>query len=174
MKPLRFLSIYCYVCVFEIRGQSRFLFRFSVVFLPKISRNWFVHKNARNLVWFFSFLFFSEIFYLATHMYGSTITLLIQIHLAWQLRYKLHTLPRKHVLNQGKCWKDDKELPLRRGKTTWYPLRPEKIFLLRAFGRPQLLNVIHKNSSTQIFFLFLTSTVWATSSLLLRFLIPVG
>lgn len=101
---------------------------------------------------FFPFFFFSEIFYLATHMYGSTITLLIQIHLAWQLRYKLHTLARKHVINQGKCWKDDKELPLRRGKTTWFPLRPLKIFLLRAFGRPQLLNVIHKNSSTQIFF----------------------
>ena len=173
MKPLRFLSIYCYVCVFEIRGQSRFLFRFSVVFLPKISRNWFVHKRAKSgMIFFLSF--FSEIFYLATHMYGSTITLLIQIHLAWQLRYKLHTLLRKHVINQGKCWKDDKELPLRRGKTTWYPLRPEKIFLLRAFGRPQLLNVIHKNSSTQILFLFLTSTVWATSSLLLQFLIPVG
>lgn len=145
MKPLRFLSIHCYVCVFEIRGQSRFLFRFSVVFLPKISRNWFVHKNARNLVWFF----FLSFFFLKSSTSQLTCTgallpcLLIQIHLAWQLRYKLHTLPRKHIINQGKCWKDDKELPLRRGKTTWYPLRPEKIFLLRAFGRPQLLNVIH-------------------------------
>ena len=174
MKPLRFLSIYCYVCVFEIRASRGFCLGFLWYSYQRLVATDLCIKTREIWYDFFPFFFFSEIFYLATHMYGSTITLLIQIHLAWQLRYKLHTLPRKHVINQGKCWKDDKELPLRRGKTTWYPLRPEKIFLLRAFGRPQLLNVIHKNSSTQIFFLFLTSTVWATSSLLLQFLIPVG